>query len=676
MTAASPTIGKSSGASRAEWLRGATPALLFGLRLWASVCLSFYVAFALELSEPSWAATTAALVCQPVLGASLRKSMFRMIGTVIGAVAIVVLAAFFRQDRAAFLVGLRSGARPPPSSRRSCAISPPMPRRSPVIRRRSLQSTFLVRSAARKALSLFSPSTVRSRSASALSPRGFVLALTDLGHSRRKLAAECAALSSAIMDGFGNAFGAASVNLDQFRALRRELLRRVIALDPMIDAAIGEASDLRYRSAVLQRAVSGLMETLSAWRKVTFAIALRDSTTPREANAVRDLLPRARLSPEATSSTDEPAALRDACCSAVRPLTRLEAETPMQRLLADNAAVGMLGMARALNGLTGVIDPRDTMRVKGRAHLHVADWLPAFVNAVRVLFAVGAVSLFWIMSAWPNGVAAITFCAVIVILLPLQGDLAYSASMTFLREPRSALPWQLRLPSEILPQATTFPSLCLALGLALVPFGFLIALPWRHSFLFTAATFNFVPMLNVTNGMNVDGSQFWNGAISILAGIAAGAVAMLIIPPVSPAIRTQRLLSLTLMDFRRLVRRASPGRAGDWEQKGFARLLAMPDKAGAQERAELAAMVAVGKEIVRLRHIAPRFVSTGMVDAALAALAEGRSSEAIARLGDIDRQVAALPRASSRILLSLRAGILAISGQLSEFESYFDRQLQ
>ena len=62
MTAANPTIGKSGGPSLTEWLRGATPALLFGLRLWASVCLSFYVAFALELSEPSWAATTAALV--------------------------------------------------------------------------------------------------------------------------------------------------------------------------------------------------------------------------------------------------------------------------------------------------------------------------------------------------------------------------------------------------------------------------------------------------------------------------------------------------------------------------------------------------------------------------------------------------------------------------------------
>ena len=87
-------------------MRGATPALLFALRLWASVCLSFYVAFALELSEPSWAATTAALVCQPVLGASLRKAPFRMIGTVVGAIGIVILAALFRQSREGFLVGL------------------------------------------------------------------------------------------------------------------------------------------------------------------------------------------------------------------------------------------------------------------------------------------------------------------------------------------------------------------------------------------------------------------------------------------------------------------------------------------------------------------------------------------------------------------------------------------
>ena len=86
--------------------RATGPPLLFGLRLWASVCLALYVAFWLELDNAYWAGTTAALVCQPHLGASLRKGWFRLIGTVVGAVAIVVLTAVFPQNRFGFLVGL------------------------------------------------------------------------------------------------------------------------------------------------------------------------------------------------------------------------------------------------------------------------------------------------------------------------------------------------------------------------------------------------------------------------------------------------------------------------------------------------------------------------------------------------------------------------------------------
>ena len=46
---------------------------------------------------------TAAIVCQPRLGASLRKGSFRMIGTVVGAVVIVLLTAYCPQDRIAYL---------------------------------------------------------------------------------------------------------------------------------------------------------------------------------------------------------------------------------------------------------------------------------------------------------------------------------------------------------------------------------------------------------------------------------------------------------------------------------------------------------------------------------------------------------------------------------------------
>ncbi len=38
---------------------------------------------------------------------------------------------------------------------------------------------------------------------------------------------------------------------------------QVIALDPIIDQAFGESSELRYHSPVLQRAVSGLFVALA-----------------------------------------------------------------------------------------------------------------------------------------------------------------------------------------------------------------------------------------------------------------------------------------------------------------------------------------------------------------------------------------------------------------------------
>jgi hypothetical protein len=55
-------------------LRSAGPAL-FGLRLWAAVVLALHIAFWLQLDKAYWAGTTAAIVSQPSLGASLSQTV-------------------------------------------------------------------------------------------------------------------------------------------------------------------------------------------------------------------------------------------------------------------------------------------------------------------------------------------------------------------------------------------------------------------------------------------------------------------------------------------------------------------------------------------------------------------------------------------------------------------------
>ncbi|MGB7967566.1 MAG: FUSC family protein, partial [Methylocella sp.] len=239
--------------------RTAAPPLLFGLRLWASVCLALYVAFWLELDNAFWAGTTAAIVCQPHLGASLRKGWYRMIGTVVGAVAIVVLTAWFPQDRALFLVALALWCA-------ACALVATLLHNfasyaaalagytAAIIAADELGATGGPNADAVFLLAVTRASEICIGIVSA----GIVLAGTDFGGARRRLAALFAALSGEITGRFTGMLALAGPEMPETQSARRELVRRVIALDPVIDEAKGESSQLRYHSPVLQRAVDGL----------------------------------------------------------------------------------------------------------------------------------------------------------------------------------------------------------------------------------------------------------------------------------------------------------------------------------------------------------------------------------------------------------------------------------
>ena len=226
----------------------AGPPLLFGLRLWAAVCLALYVAFWLELDSPYWAGTTAAIVCQPSLGASLRKASFRVIGTLIGAVAIIVLTVSFPQSRIGFLLGLAIwGA--------LCGLVA------------SVLQNFASYAAA---LAGYTAVIVASDQLGATGGAhgdvlllainrateiclgivcaGIVLAGTDFGHARRRLAATFGRITAAVGNGFCRTFVIRGADLLRLRVVRRELIRNVAALGPAIDEAIGESTELRYRS--------------------------------------------------------------------------------------------------------------------------------------------------------------------------------------------------------------------------------------------------------------------------------------------------------------------------------------------------------------------------------------------------------------------------------------------
>jgi uncharacterized membrane protein YccC len=659
----------------------AVPPLLFGLRLWAAVCLALFVAFWLELDDPFWAGTSAAIVCQLQLGASLRKGWFRMIGTLVGATMIVVLTACFPQDGVAFLVllalwcGLCAFAAT--AFRNFASYAAALAGYTAAI----IASNNLGATGGASPDVFLLAVTRASEICIGIACAGIVLAGTDLGGARRRLADSFAILAADVTGRFGRMLALAEVQLPATAAERRELARRVIALDPVIDQALGESGHMRYHSLNLQTAMYGLFAALDGWRGVAAHLGRLPETARRQgALVILRSLPARLRSTEAASPgfwIADPSALYRVCADAVRTLIALPADTPSLRLLADETAKMLTGILHVLDGLALLVDAahRPSPDVRG-FQLSEPDWLSALVNAARAFLAIGAVELFWVATAWPNGGSTIVFVAVLLLLLSPKGDLAYGGSLAFAAGVAGAVVCAAALKFAMLPLLQSFPAFCAALGLFLLPAGFAIAASRQPvvTTVLTAMTFNVMPLLAPTNQMNYDTAQYYNSALAIVVGCGVAPLAFWLLPPLSPALRLRRLLALTSRDLRRLAIAPLFPAPDYWQSRIYSRLTVLPDQATPLQRAQLLAALSVGAGIIDLRQIATRLGTTAELDAALNDIALGHSARAIARLRQFDGRLASMGEAGFEVTMALRGRgrILIISEAIAEHGHYFD----
>jgi uncharacterized membrane protein YccC len=73
-------------------------AALFSAKCFAAAMISYYVSLRIGFSQPVWAVTTVYLVSQPLAGAVVSKSLYRLLGTFLGgAAAVVFLPAFVNE---------------------------------------------------------------------------------------------------------------------------------------------------------------------------------------------------------------------------------------------------------------------------------------------------------------------------------------------------------------------------------------------------------------------------------------------------------------------------------------------------------------------------------------------------------------------------------------------------
>jgi uncharacterized membrane protein YccC len=281
--------------------------------------------------------------------------------------------------------------------------------------------------------------------------------------------------------------------------------------------------------------------------------------------------------------------------------------------------------------------------------------------------------VFWIVTAWPNGALAITFTAICIVLFAPRADQAYQVAMSFMVGTALATVLAAIIAFAVLPRFETFAGLSAVMGLYLVPVGALMAQPWQMP-MFAAMAGNFVPLLAPANEMSYDALQFYNSALAIVAGCGAAALSFRLLPSLSPALRTRRLLALSLSDLRRVATGSVPQTPDDWESRMYGRLSALPDEAEPLQRGQLIAALSVGAEIIQLRQSVPRLGLAAELDVALQTFAQGNSAIAIARLRQLDRRLGSRPDVWPEMAIALRARghILAVSDALAEHASYFD----
>ena len=614
------------------------PRLVFGLRLAASVSLALYITYYLELQNSFWAATTAAIVCQPNLGASLQKGRYRAIGTIIGGLVMVALLAVFPQQRNSllFCLALWCGL---------CGFAVVMLRNfaSYAAALAGITAVIIFADTLADPGTAFFLAVIRvGEICIGIASAGFVMVLTDFGAARQLLARTLRQTAGQVASGF-IATLAQGGETPELVSARRGVTRNLGTLHTQIDAAIGESSYLRSRAGNLQIMMEVLVGALVGWRNAGAHLALRGGCPALIRAQLLPLLERIDLA----QLDRAPRQLRQ---------TVEEVRAQLRALpIADSASCIVIEAARdVVSGLAGLIDgslllrDRRSPRLKApRNPFVIADALPALLNGLRVFAAVLAMSAFWVVSAWPNGAFAIVFAAVATLVFGAFGDQARAGAKDYALGAALMAVLGGVLYFGVLPSLSTFPALIALIVLLFVPLGMLQAGSW-HSVVFLAMSIASLPLLGVGNPITYDAVTYFNLALSIVSGTVIGTLFFVVMPTIPPQTRARRLLALSLRDFRRLASHGSVDFAR-WNKLLARRAEALPSQATPEEAGALMALLALGQAVIHLRALLPDEPAAGLLAHALASLAEGqpaRAMESLQKLAEVPGAGAAAPDAA------------------------------
>jgi uncharacterized membrane protein YccC len=175
------------------------------------------------------------------------------------------------------------------------------------------------------------------------------------------------------------------------------------------------------------------------------------------------------------------------------------------------------------------------------------------LGGLRSALAFLAVAAFWILTAWPSGLGAVSICGVVLSLFAARENPSAS-SLNFLKGIALSIPVAGVVRFALLPGFEGFALLCLALGVPLFVASLCMSRPTLAA---TASAFCifFVNNVGPSNVMTYDFAAFLNKAIATLVGVGIAVVVFRLIQLNPGEHHYRRMFKASLFDLAQLTSR-------------------------------------------------------------------------------------------------------------------------
>jgi uncharacterized membrane protein YccC len=578
----------------------------FAIRTWLASLLALYMAFALQLDSPHWAWLTVWIVAQPRPGMMLSKSLYRVVGTVAGAIFGVILISLFAQTPELFVVALALLVA-------GCTVA------SGVLTNFRAYATVLAAYTAGIVASdaINSPDQVffiaMARGSCVLIGIASAVLVTSIFAPHRAEDEVQVQLRGLLKDAARRAAYSWRGQPDVRRQMGKKLIDEAIALDTLIEFAAAESGAFRLQANNARSLLAHVFGIISARRSLDAHLNRcgwpRSNALEIFHEVILDFLNEMPGELDRSRVEELIAGLREVRrqLDLLHPeeTTISSGELVSERLVIDRLDDLLEHLGGALEDWRDILEGRWQREPTLVLNFH-RDLRAAWINGLRAFLAVAATGAFWIGTAWPHGPLALVFVSIMMSLFsshPRPDRVGWG----FFYASLPAVVLALVCKYLVLPMESGFEFLALASGLFLLPLGLFMAYPATNG---AAVAFSLV-FLNVVqpgNPMTYDLADSINTAIAIEVGVLFGTLAYVLLFPPNPLAAYRYVTYRIRLGLQQLASRRHLPAVCSWETRMYDRVNRLHDPQNLSGtptdewlEAGLGALT-LGNEILRLRH--------------------------------------------------------------------------